>query len=309
MVVVDHYKVLGVDHKASPEQIKKAYHTLAKKFHPDKNKNAGAEDKFKSISTSYAVLCDINQRRVFDMQREADIEDARLKRSQPKKQPRKSESQTSTQSESSSTGWERFRTHEYESWRSAYPSADHFFNASTQSSARTSKPKRHQDTATNSRRHSDFSFTNDRPSWDAGTSTQDDFFDDIDNIFDEILKKEFRGFRKASRAFKFMFGSMMDDNDEDNDDDGFTTEWFTIGENGETKKTTANDQKSPLDDIWDWSKPMFDSNRRTNLYSPRRMCFVLLLVIKITREQKIDRSKLSMSICHAYCAKMIFSVI
>jgi len=55
----DYYQVLGVDKKASADDIKKAYRKLALKWHPDKNpNNKTAEEKFKKISEAYAVLSD-----------------------------------------------------------------------------------------------------------------------------------------------------------------------------------------------------------------------------------------------------------
>src|SRR6201991_109066 len=58
----DYYKVLGVDKKASQEDIKKAYRKLARKYHPDTNKDAGAEERFKEISQAYDVLGDGEKR-------------------------------------------------------------------------------------------------------------------------------------------------------------------------------------------------------------------------------------------------------
>jgi DnaJ-class molecular chaperone len=55
----DYYKTLGVDKKATDEEIKKIYRKLAMKYHPDRNKgDKKAEDKFKEISEAYAVLSD-----------------------------------------------------------------------------------------------------------------------------------------------------------------------------------------------------------------------------------------------------------
>ena len=55
----DYYKILGVDKKASQDEIKKAYRKLAVKYHPDKNKdNAEAENKFKEINEANEVLRD-----------------------------------------------------------------------------------------------------------------------------------------------------------------------------------------------------------------------------------------------------------
>ena len=63
----DYYKTLGVDRKASAEDIKKAYRKLAVKYHPDHNpEDRKAEDKFKEISEAYAVLSDVEKRQQYD---------------------------------------------------------------------------------------------------------------------------------------------------------------------------------------------------------------------------------------------------
>ena len=62
----DYYKVLGVDRKASQDDIKKAYRKLARKYHPDTNKEAGAEDRFKQISEAYDTLSDPDKRKKYD---------------------------------------------------------------------------------------------------------------------------------------------------------------------------------------------------------------------------------------------------
>eukprot|EP00455_Lapot_gusevi_P009993 TRINITY_DN1449_c0_g1_i3.p1 TRINITY_DN1449_c0_g1~~TRINITY_DN1449_c0_g1_i3.p1 ORF type:complete len:532 (-),score=90.65 TRINITY_DN1449_c0_g1_i3:316-1911(-) len=60
------YKVLNVPRSATSDDIKKAYHQLAKKWHPDKNSDAGADDKFREISAAYDVLSDDKKRREYD---------------------------------------------------------------------------------------------------------------------------------------------------------------------------------------------------------------------------------------------------
>lgn len=66
MKYIDYYKVLGVDRDASPADIKKAYRSLAHKYHPDISKEANAEDKFKEIADAYSTLKDTEKRAAYD---------------------------------------------------------------------------------------------------------------------------------------------------------------------------------------------------------------------------------------------------
>jgi len=62
----DYYEVLGVSRDASQEEIRAAYRALARKYHPDVNKEAGAEDRFKEISEAYEVLRDPEKREQYN---------------------------------------------------------------------------------------------------------------------------------------------------------------------------------------------------------------------------------------------------
>ena len=66
MKTKDYYKVLGVSKDASKDDIKKAYRRLALKYHPDRNKNDNASDRFKEASEAYEVLSDDKKKRSYD---------------------------------------------------------------------------------------------------------------------------------------------------------------------------------------------------------------------------------------------------
>ena len=62
----DYYEVLGVPRNASDEEIKRAFRRLAKLHHPDRNREPGAEEKFKEINEAYQVLSNPDKRRRYD---------------------------------------------------------------------------------------------------------------------------------------------------------------------------------------------------------------------------------------------------
>lgn len=62
----DYYEILGLTKDATTNDIKSAYRRLAKKYHPDINKEANAEEKFKEVQEAYAILSDESKRRQYD---------------------------------------------------------------------------------------------------------------------------------------------------------------------------------------------------------------------------------------------------
>jgi len=62
----DYYATLGVDRNASPEEIKKAYRQLARKYHPDVSSEPDAEERFKEVNAAYEILSDSDKRSMYD---------------------------------------------------------------------------------------------------------------------------------------------------------------------------------------------------------------------------------------------------
>ena len=62
----DYYEILGISRTASEDEIKSAFRSLARKYHPDVNKEPDAEERFKEINEAYMVLSDAEKRSVYD---------------------------------------------------------------------------------------------------------------------------------------------------------------------------------------------------------------------------------------------------
>ncbi|MGA0201150.1 MAG: DnaJ domain-containing protein, partial [Prochlorotrichaceae cyanobacterium] len=72
----DYYEILGVQRDADKEDIKRAYRRLARKYHPDVNREAGAEETFKEINRAYEVLSEPETRARYDRFGEAGVSGA-----------------------------------------------------------------------------------------------------------------------------------------------------------------------------------------------------------------------------------------
>lgn len=267
MAVTDHYKVLGVDRKAEPEQIKKAYRSLAKQYHPDKNKSPGAEEKFKAVAAAYAVLSDSDKRRTYDLQQPVDGE---KRHSKPKQheQPQPSASSSWTKfrysdaeedDSQSSTGWARFRRSEQT--RQNGPSQFHQFFTSSfftddfddpfKSPRRAGTTQTAAGGMSNGRKQPTFSFMfAERPPWN--NNFFEEVFTDMEQEFDKFFERS--GFRSMfdSAPFTSRLGSPFAElGDSDGDE-----EWFDIVSGKRVGQKNAGNQ-SAFDEMWDWSVPMF----------------------------------------------------
>jgi len=283
MAVTDHYKVLGVDKNATAEQIKKAYRSLAKQYHPDKNKSAGAEEKFKAVAAAYTVLSDSDKRQMYDLQQQENNE----KRSRPKQYHGEPYSHTSSSrhsepeegSTSSSTGWARFRRPEQSpqsdpssfhqffttSFFTDFTDFNDFFESPRQpGTKKTAADARNKGKKQFKRPQPAFSFRfAERPEWN--NNFFEEVFADLDQEFDKFFE---------SNSPRHMFGARfprpfteMNDRDEEE-------EWFDLVHGKRVGQKIAGNQ-SAFDEMWDWSTPMFKNKPfRHASTTPRKSMFL-----------------------------------
>ena len=66
-MVITHYQLLGIPENADSRQIKTAYRSMAKRFHPDANKGSeAAAELFRQLNEAYRILCDEQLRKIYD---------------------------------------------------------------------------------------------------------------------------------------------------------------------------------------------------------------------------------------------------
>ena len=65
----DYYQILEISYTATAEEIKRAYRSLARRYHPDTSDQPNAVDRFREVQAAYEVLCDVTQRTAYDKRR------------------------------------------------------------------------------------------------------------------------------------------------------------------------------------------------------------------------------------------------
>ncbi|MCB0324605.1 MAG: DnaJ domain-containing protein, partial [Bdellovibrionales bacterium] len=66
MIITDYYKILGVSPKASPDELRQAYRTLARQYHPDSGLGKDTDELFSLVSEAYSVLSDPERRNQYN---------------------------------------------------------------------------------------------------------------------------------------------------------------------------------------------------------------------------------------------------
>lgn len=106
----DYYKILGLHSNASKKEIKKAYRKLALKFHPDKNKNPNAHEKFIEINEAYLILFDDEARKKYDR------EYSRFKKEKPFETKTDFTDKSNTNKSHSNNSEEKFNDFDLNEW-------------------------------------------------------------------------------------------------------------------------------------------------------------------------------------------------
>lgn len=265
MTIADPYKTLGVDRKASDDDVKKAYRNLAKKFHPDKNKSSDAEERFKEIGAAYDLLKDSEKRRIYDMQRAGDEERAaNTRRPQPQRStstPRPESGHRNHFTSTENPSGARTFTFRFATFDDSDDDFVKFFysdNGQEQKQSGKSRNKNksrqgHTKAGSGTRRS-----PRERPGWDEKWTEDapraDKLFSDFDTIFGKQISdmnQLISDLMGESPLFRFRgsHGAL---------DDDFL--FSSLG--GRVRGPSTRPRKASLADMWDWSVPMF--RRRKN---------------------------------------------
>ena len=273
-VTKDHYKVLGVNRLASEDDIKKAYRNLAKQYHPDKNKAKDAEEKFKEIGAAYEVLKDKDKKKLYDMQLEGDEEKARMEKEQRSKQQQSCSSTYFNTNKTSETKNTKEKT-----FRFSFFDDDEFFKPPTfEKSKNGTSSAREQNKDTNKKNKTKRNSKFEHPTW-KDNWTNDDMKNDVRSFFRAFSKVNenmfsSKRFNRPFSDFDEIFKEFFDGNDPFMD--MFNDPFFNLNANIPTshpnlgrRHSSANKKakaERDLEDMWDWSKPMFNHKQKEFSY-------------------------------------------
>lgn len=271
MTVSDPYKTLGIDCKASDDEVKKAYRNLAKKFHPDKNKSTDAEEKFKEIGAAYDLLKDVEKRRIYDMQRAGDEEKAANVRTKFQQSSHRSAStpraDSARQTNSRQKAGPRTFTFTFASFNDDDDNDEDitfekFFHDNFNDEEKTNTSRKNRNKRKSWREHAkEAAGANqpfgERPEWDKNwndTPQANPVFGDFDPIFGKQISDMnhlLSGLLGDSPLFRFRGNSGLLDDD-----------FFFNSLSDRPRAPRTRPRRSTLADMWDWSAPMF--RRRKN---------------------------------------------
>ena len=295
---LDPYIVLGIGRKASNDDIKKAYRNLAKQYHPDKNNEAGAEEKFKEIGAAYETLKDAVKRREYDNIYAGEQERARMSKATRNDTTTKSKSSFGDGGKSSTFTFTdgnskfTFRTFFGEDGptRSQRKKADSNKENDAKSKGERRKSKSKENNFSNGQRQT-FDFS--RPEWnntwheengperpksreEPAFSFRFGFgshaFDNMDKMFDEFLSDSFfgggpcKGSKGGRNSFNFSTVGPSGRKHKQrpnifktDDDIDHHRAYSAKSTHSEGQK---NKKKPDQDDMYDWSKPLFGKKKQ-----------------------------------------------
>ncbi|CAD5118226.1 DgyrCDS6948 [Dimorphilus gyrociliatus] len=254
----DLYKVLDVAKNASQDDIKKQYRKLAKKYHPDKNKEEGAEEKFKELSAAYEVIGDEDKRKDYDV-------DIRIQEYDKRKaQERRSAGHKEGKFGNSGFGSE-FNFRYTSDWKS-----DPFKNSNNKQSGskfKNSSRRKHRGGPTNSERPEwnnnwgDTGFDDDefvfKDTFDSFRFPKFPFSSPFDDVFDSFFGTSAKNSPRGHNPFEFVFNLKS----------GFGDPFEERFLNDFTNKNRRNPRQMSDEEVsgmYDWSVPLWRRRRKSS---------------------------------------------